>query len=116
MTYRPEWLRWMGARPVKVSDLLSWIENEEIGLIEHSPAVQQAVDQWVSKNVDFEPGISVTREELTAALCDGGMRDVEELVRNRLWQAASMGMVWGGITAFQRLVDPRVEPDQITAE
>ncbi len=105
----------LNARPVRVSDLLTWIECEEIGCIEHSVEVQQAVDKW-AKNNDFDPGVSVTRDELTAALCEGGMDDVEDLVRKRLWQAASVGMVWGGITAFQRLADPRVQSVEITAK
>ena len=110
-----EWFK-LNSRPVKVSNLLEWIEGEEIGCIEHSAEVRAAVDQWAAKNDDFHPGVSVTREELTAALCDGGMDDVVDLVQKRLWQAASMGMVWGGITAFQRLADPRVQSDEITAE
>ena len=106
---------WMDERPVKLAELLAWIENDEIGMVSHTLAVQSAVVAWAKDHADFEPDSLVTCDELTAVLCEGGMSDVESLVSKRMREAATAGMVWGAITAFQRL-NGRLDDGQITEE
>jgi len=95
--------------PVKISAVLDWIEREEVGVIDCNEAVQKAVVEW-AKNIPtsekYEVNISVSKDELTAALIEDGIDGVEELVQRLASSVATEAMAWGAISAYQRLSDP----------
>jgi len=104
---------WMNRRPISISKIISWLESEEIGVIESSPEVDKKVHEWAAESGDFDPKITIPRDEIINALCSHGIDGVEDVIDNYLKLAASYGMAWGAITALQRLSDPQVGGHEI---